>query len=97
MSYGHVFLRTVVPMQFFFECYGDIRDLYVLPHSFPTRRSSDLAATAGAPGARHDRLARWVDPAELSDAADEHETRRQRDAGGARAEDRKSTRLNSSH
>src|SRR3546814_11542952 len=53
--------------------------------------SSDLAAgpraaTAGAPGARHDRLARWVDPAELSDAADEHETRRPRDAGGARAD-----------
>src|SRR3546814_9265972 len=28
---------------FFFECYGDHRDLHVLTHSFPTRRSSDLA------------------------------------------------------
>src|SRR3546814_6181170 len=27
---------------FFFECYGDHRDLHVLTHSFPTRRSSDL-------------------------------------------------------
>src|SRR3546814_255119 len=27
---------------FFFVCYGDHRDLHVLTHSFPTRRSSDL-------------------------------------------------------
>src|SRR3546814_19565442 len=27
---------------FFFEGYGDHRDLHVLTHSFPTRRSSDL-------------------------------------------------------
>src|SRR3546814_9257441 len=27
---------------FFFEVYGDHRDLHVLTHSFPTRRSSDL-------------------------------------------------------
>src|SRR5438105_12635085 len=31
---------------FFFYCYGDHRDL----HSFPTRRSSDLAAGVGADG-----------------------------------------------
>src|SRR3546814_8419262 len=29
---------------FFFEGYGDHRDLHVLTHSFPTRRSSDLRA-----------------------------------------------------
>src|SRR3546814_2444963 len=29
-------------MSFFFELYGDHRDLHVLTHSFPTRRSSDL-------------------------------------------------------
>src|SRR3546814_1987702 len=29
-------------MTFFFSCYGDNRDLHVLTHSFPTRRSSDL-------------------------------------------------------
>src|SRR3546814_21003809 len=29
-------------MFFVFECYGDHRDLHVLTHSFPTRRSSDL-------------------------------------------------------
>src|SRR3546814_15435906 len=28
---------------FFFYLYGDHRDLHVLPHSFPTRRSSVLA------------------------------------------------------
>src|SRR3546814_16999931 len=27
---------------FYFDCYGDHRDLHVLKHSFPTRRSSDL-------------------------------------------------------
>src|SRR3546814_1411007 len=27
---------------FFFVCYGDHRELHVLTHSFPTRRSSDL-------------------------------------------------------
>src|SRR3546814_4795707 len=27
---------------FIFECYGDHRDLHVLTHSFPTRRSSEL-------------------------------------------------------
>src|SRR3546814_18647891 len=31
---------------FFFEGYADHRDLHVLTHSFPTRRSSDLAARA---------------------------------------------------
>src|SRR3546814_1727396 len=29
-------------MYFFFQGYGDHRDLHVLTHSFPTRRSSDL-------------------------------------------------------
>src|SRR3546814_16553786 len=29
-------------VMFFFECYGDHRNLHVLTHSFPTRRSSDL-------------------------------------------------------
>src|SRR3546814_18504235 len=29
---------------FFFYCYGDHRDLHVLTHSFPTRRSSDFLA-----------------------------------------------------
>src|SRR3546814_5627378 len=30
----------------FFYCYGDHRDLHVLTHSFPTRRSSDLCNVA---------------------------------------------------
>src|SRR5204862_7596284 len=40
-------LRVLV---FFFYCYGDLRDL----HSFPTRRSSDLARQRWASGARVD-------------------------------------------
>src|SRR3546814_1988438 len=31
---------------YFFEGYGDHLDLHVLTHSFPTRRSSDLATTS---------------------------------------------------
>src|SRR3546814_21036266 len=31
----------------FFELYGDHRELHVLTHSFPTRRSSYLVAAAG--------------------------------------------------
>src|SRR3546814_7150284 len=30
---------------FFFYWYGDHRDLHLLTHSFPTRRSSDLASS----------------------------------------------------
>src|SRR3546814_8258007 len=33
----------------FFYGYGDHRDLHVLTHSFPTRRSSDLNAARAAP------------------------------------------------
>src|SRR3546814_3979690 len=36
---------------FFFEVYGDHRDLPVLTHSFPTRRSSDLHVPAERQGA----------------------------------------------
>src|SRR3546814_14482420 len=32
---------------FFFERYSDHRELHVLAHSFPTRRSSDLVDAAG--------------------------------------------------
>src|SRR3546814_1679389 len=47
---------------FFFEFTGDHRDLPVLTHSFPTRRSSDLAALPAVPrrhrraGVRQDRV-----------------------------------------
>src|SRR3546814_6609636 len=34
-------------MHFFFKLYGDHRDLHVLTHSFPTRRSSDLKPVKG--------------------------------------------------
>src|SRR3546814_3950198 len=37
---------------FFFECSGAHRDLHVLTHSFPTRRSSDLQAGRARVGDR---------------------------------------------
>src|SRR3546814_2330171 len=37
---------------FLFELYGDHRDLHVLTHSFPTRRSSDLLAIASRSSVR---------------------------------------------
>src|SRR3546814_14837804 len=33
---------------FFVKCYGDPRDLHVLPHSYPTRRSSGLLFVGSA-------------------------------------------------
>src|SRR3546814_20486376 len=43
-----VYLALFVSLfSFFFEVYGDHRDLHVLTHSFPTRRSSDLLAAPG--------------------------------------------------
>src|SRR3546814_1072788 len=42
---------------FFFYCYGDHRELHVLTHSFPTRRSSDLLSSAGMLAAV---CARWA-------------------------------------
>src|SRR3546814_1904129 len=36
--------NSIYIIVFLFECSGDHRDLHVLTHSFPTRRSSDLRA-----------------------------------------------------
>src|SRR6187551_1101929 len=44
------------PHDFFFKCYGDHRDLHNAQHSFPTRRSSDLAARPDAGADRVDTL-----------------------------------------
>src|SRR3546814_11229774 len=41
----------MVCLVFFFERYGDHRDLHVRTHSFPTRRSSDLEARPSPPPA----------------------------------------------
>src|SRR6056297_4092973 len=35
-------MPKTISFSFFFKCSGDHRDLHVLTHSFPTRRSSDL-------------------------------------------------------
>src|SRR3546814_14214972 len=45
---------------FFFQCYRDHRDLHVLTHSFPTRRSSDLKIRRSEPDP-HSGIERHVD------------------------------------
>src|SRR3546814_17964576 len=98
---------------FVFELYGDHRDLHVLTQSVPTRRSSELAprSTDGRPArSRATTLARGWWPCGSRSPAMLAATCRGsvRSIGGrsglagqeraaALAEDRKSTRLNSSH
>src|SRR5438445_8532828 len=77
---------------FFFKCYGDHRDL----HSFPTRRSSDLAVLVDAVRALvREQERRQIESLLEQDGLDE------RGIGQllqeAENRDRKSTRLNSSH
>src|SRR5881397_3472691 len=69
-------------IDFFFKGYGDHRTLHGSIHSFPTRRSSDLGRGVGAQDQEGPgRVAR----------------QRLRPPVEVRPEDRKSTRLNSSH
>src|SRR5690349_23598734 len=75
----HVF--ALLPLIFFFYCYGHHRDL----HSFPTRRSSDLWQPSSCLAARYrtrPTRPRWSPSGRV---------------GRERYRDRKSTRLNSSH
>src|SRR5437867_5796775 len=67
---------------FFFSCSGDLRDL----HSFPTRRSSDLLCTHW-----------WISPARRGRVPRPLSRRGRAGTGAGAVEDRKSTRLNSSH
>src|SRR3546814_12228278 len=97
-------------MCFFFQLYGYTRVLHVLTHSFPTRRSSDLAQEGGGIQARLDLGDREIaevgflaveDIGVVSIGADRIDfPRRQqaREIYAVRADaDRKSTRLHSSH
>src|SRR5438477_3231682 len=69
---------------FFFQCHGDHRDL----HSFPTRRSSDLVASASV----------WATSASASASKLERAPAQEwASASEPKPTDRKSTRLNSSH
>src|SRR3546814_16282466 len=69
----------------FFEGYGDQRDLIVLTHSFPTRRSSDLDSSLTMQrGARIFPVGPSLLPRRVARL-------------GSSDGDRKSTRLNSSH
>src|SRR5690606_41434388 len=93
--HGHTVLRVPpAPLLYVFHCYGSPRDL----HSFPTRRSSDLA----------DLLQHHVEPAAVMQEgvfAAQHRQRPRmiflrllRPKGAVELDgDRKSTRLNSSH
>src|SRR5438270_4121973 len=71
---------------FFFYCYVDHRDL----HSFPTRRSSDLPGDFASP--RGGLQESDVEPGVVRD-----ENRGAGELEEHRQQDRKSTRLNSSH
>src|SRR3546814_13046003 len=92
---------------FFFSVYGDHRDLHVLTHSFPTRRSSDLHGPVGERPGPTAALADFAgDPAEMMQAAPHADRDQGRQQGKGQidgrgnphlAGDRKSTRLNSSH
>src|SRR3546814_18405106 len=93
----------------FFEGYGYHRDLHVLTHSFPTRRSSDLSQHRSPPQQRSAsaagicRFLRRNAPSILSSRkrggicsvsfSPSHSCRSVKGSGT----DRKSTRLNSSH
>src|SRR5210317_106748 len=70
-----------VTVPFFLYLHGDHRALHPLLHSFPTRRSSDLAERVG--------LIHELAQLARAEEALYH--------GRHRARDRKSTRLNSSH
>src|SRR3546814_2784185 len=63
------YIHECVVFVFFFERYGDHRDLHVLTHSFPTRRSSDLRSMAAVDleGVRADLMKYgWIQDARVS-------------------------------
>src|SRR3989442_7583121 len=85
---------------FFFKAYGDLRDL----HSSPTRRYPYLFAAVGRP--QNPRQLELIDNPGRPTVADAHAPLQQRrradlvldaDLGRLAKQDRKSTRLNSSH
>src|SRR3546814_20299405 len=98
-------LCMVLIFVFVFYGYGDHRDLHVLTHSFPTRRSSDLDERLARPllaalAARGDLVVGENQPYSARNghgySLDQHGAAR----GLPHVEleiDRKSTRLNSSH
>src|SRR5438105_14342060 len=77
---------------FFFSCFVDHRDL----HSFPTRRSSDLESWTAGLSCRADRIAAYDVGQRRSYCPRESQFARHH-LRLEPPEDRKSTRLNSSH
>src|SRR3546814_13727170 len=100
-----VILLFTLCFVFFFYCYGDTRDLHVLTHSFPTRRSSDLPAAVhvALPADAAVDPSLLVVPGEAVADFDMAEAETLVQVSQARLpvadaeQDRKSTRLNSSH
>src|SRR3546814_15672436 len=101
----YVHIVSTYDLIFFFEEYGDHRDLHVLTHPFPTRRSSDLSGGA----AQRNQPDQAADPPgpqpnrSTPDRGSEIQGRAAsavadaRRVSGAGTADRKSTRLNSIH
>src|SRR3712207_8403024 len=83
------------PLVFVYEWYGDHRDL----HSFPTRRSSDLAKTSHGliRGSSRYQIIGVIDEASAGRDAGEVLDGTPRNIPVFATLDRKSTRLNSSH
>src|SRR5690606_42056632 len=83
--------RSCCHLLFFFSCYGHHRDL----HSFPTRRSSDLRRKRRG----HLRAGGGLDRAAHGGGGPQHLAagRLRNFASAGHSQDRKSTRLNSSH
>src|SRR3546814_17562314 len=98
----------IIRLSFFFEGYGDHRDLHVLTHAFPTRRSSDLIVGVNKYRRQDEDLLETleVDNAKVREGqiARINRVKASRDQAACDAAlkalrdgDRKSTRLNSSH
>src|SRR3546814_16800635 len=81
---------------FFFSLSCHHRDLHVLTHSCPTRRSSDLPAAV--PLCSYHQMTGIHNPRHDAGTLGRHEARSPSDTPPeSRSADRKSTRLNSSH
>src|SRR3546814_12581807 len=84
-------------LSFLFEGYGDHRDLHVLTHSFPTRRSSDLPAPAIVPEVATPLIHAMLDRQYRATLDEPVGMLGDITPRAAVQTDRKSTRLNSSH
>src|SRR3546814_13616357 len=99
-----MFFINILHNLILYLCYGHQRELHVLTHSSPTRRSSDLGSDGQDTligGSEEDYLSGGYDNDQRhGDAGSDQRYGGAGDdqlSGGTGDEDRKSTRLNSSH